>query len=68
MTFALAQGASPLGKESVVFTLDILDVVPMHTLNVILMHILDALLLLLLLATTVIASLFWELHHCNNGA
>ena len=42
----------------------------MHILNVILMHVLDVLIsmhkldvLLLLLATTVIARLFWELHH-----
>ena len=31
------------------------------------MHILDVL-LLQLLATTVIALLFWELYHCDNGA
>ena len=45
----------------------ILDVTLMHILAVLIrMHILEV--LLLLLATTVIAPLFWGLHCCNIGA
>ena len=74
--FSSPQGACPLGeRKNHVFILYILDVILMHILDVILMHILDVLIrmhildvLLLLLATTVIAPLFWELHRCNNGA
>ena len=76
MIFALAQGASPLGEgKCYIYFVYILDVILMHILDVILMHILYVLIrmhildvLLLLLATTVIAPLFWELHRCNNGA
>ena len=69
-------GGLPLGeRKNHVFVLDILDVVLVHIVNVMLMHILDVLIrmhilhvLLLLLATTVIASLLWELQRRNNGA
>ena len=61
------RGQAPWGEENLVFILYILDVILMHILDVILMHILDVLIrmhildvLLLLLATTVIALLFWE--------
>ena len=46
MMLALAQGASPLEEENVVFILYIFDVILMHVLDGILMHILDALLAL----------------------
>ena len=62
------RGQAPWGEENVVFILYILDVILMHILDGILMHMLDVLirmhildvLLLLLLATTVIAPMFWE--------
>ena len=70
------QGACPLGeRNNHGFSLYILDVIPMHMLDAILINILDVLIrmqilnvLLLLLATTVIAPLFWKLLRCNNGA
>ena len=79
-TCSSPQGACPLGeRQNHVFILYIYiyisDVILMHISDGLLMHISDVLirmhildiLLLLLLATTVIALLFWELHRCNNG-
>ena len=69
------RGQAPWGEENLVFILYILDVILMHILDVILMHILDVLIrmhildvLLLLLATTVIAPLFWEFQPQSNNA
>ena len=75
-TFSSSQGACPLGeRKNQVFILYILDVILMHILDGILMHILDVLIrmhildvLLLLLATTVIAPLFWEFQPQSNNA
>ena len=68
-------GGKPRGQEKLVFILYKLDSRLMHILDVILMHILDVLIrmhmldvLLLLLATTVMAPLFWEFQPQSNNA
>ena len=69
------RGLAPWASASIMYLfLYILDLILMHIFDVRLMHTLGFLIrmhildVLLLLATTVITTLFWELHHCNNGA